>query len=148
MSKPHWTFEGFVTDAGNRVVQQWFWGDIGSDERDDIRTRIGYIENIERNLWKEPHFKSFGDIGEIRKKTPGGALRIYGYFPKERPHVFVFLYGDMKKSDKDKQGVETARLRLKKLQQGRGTTHGFDFEEESVGEVSPEQDDETPPSIQ
>jgi hypothetical protein len=148
MSKPLWTFEGFETDAGNQVVQEWYWSDIGIDQRDDIRTRVAYIENVEQNLWKEPHFKFFGDIGEIRKRTPVGALRVYGYFPADRPHVFVILNGDLKKSDKDRQGVETARLRLKKLQQGRGRTHGFDFDEKPANEIPPEQDDETPSSIQ
>ena len=127
MVKPLWSFEGFVTEALNRVVQGWYWDDIGIDERDDIRDRVNHLGNVERHLWKEPHFKFLGEIGEIRKKRPNGALRIYGYF--SNPHVFVFLNGTLKKTNHDKQGMDTALMRLKKLKQGTGTTHEFDFEE-------------------
>jgi hypothetical protein len=148
MGEPLWKFEGFETDAGNPVVQDWFWDDIGDDERDDIRSRVNYLSNLPRNLWKEPHFKWLGKIGEIRKSTTKGALRLYGYFPVDRPGVFVLLNGTIKKSNKDNPGIETAELRRKKLQQQRGATNGFDFEERPTSEMPPEQSDEKPSSIQ
>jgi hypothetical protein len=148
MSKPLWTFEGYVTNAGNRVVQKWYWKGIEIDDRDDVRIRTSFLGGLQRNLWKEPHFKWFGDIGEYRQTTPVGALRIYGYFPEERPAVFVFLCGVVKKSKKDNEGIDTARLRLKRLKQGIGGTHEFQFEEEPAGKDSSEQGDEDAPSIQ
>lgn len=132
MGKPLWRFEGFITAAGNRVVQDWYWHEIGIDDREDIRDVVNYLANVERHLWQEPRFKSLGDIGELRKKTDHGALRVYGCF-RDELYLFVFLNGELKKANKDRQGIETARLRMKKLNQKVGTTHEFDFEEESAG---------------
>jgi hypothetical protein len=142
MSKPLWTFDGYETDAGKAVVQRWYWDALNIDERDDIRLRTSLLADLQKNLWKEPHFKSFGDIGEYRQSVQGGALRIYGYFPVERPTVFVFLLGTVKKSKKDAEGIDTARLRLKRLKQGIGRTHEFEFEEEPPRKNPPEQSDE------
>ena len=89
MGKPLWMFEGFVTDAGNRVVQNWYWG-LDVDDRDDIRDLVNYLGNVERHLWQEPRFKTLGTIGELRKKTDHGALRVYGCF-RDEPYLFVFL---------------------------------------------------------
>jgi hypothetical protein len=98
---------------------------------------VNHLGNVERHLWQEPRFKSLGDIGELRKKTDHGALRVYGCF-RDESYLFVFLNGELKKTNKDKQGMDTARLRLKKLNQKVGTTHGFDFEEEPTGTNPPE----------
>lgn len=136
MSKPLWRFEGFVTAAGNRVVEDWYWG-LDVDDRDNIQDLVNYLGNVERHLWQEPRFKSLGDIGEIRKKTDHGALRVYGCF-RDEPHVFVFLNGELKKTNKDNQGMDAARLRLKKLNQKVGTTHEFDFEKEPTRTNPPE----------
>src|SRR6185437_11264802 len=124
MSKPLWTFEGFVTAAGNRVVQDWYWNDIGDDDRDNIQDRVRYLENVPHHLWKEPYYENLGDFGEIKKKTPRGALRIYGL---QKGYRFVFLHGVLKKTTNDKQGKATASGRLQKLKQKDGSTHVFKF---------------------
>ncbi|MHB1700944.1 MAG: hypothetical protein ACYCSN_12595 [Acidobacteriaceae bacterium] len=129
MGKPLWTFEGFVTDALNQVVQDWYWDELTIDERDLIRDRIAHLENVKGHLWKEPYFEDFGDIGEIKKKsTPRGALRIYGV---RRGNIFLMLNGVLKKTKKDSIGTELARKRLKRLMNGQGSTHGFNFKEKS-----------------
>ena len=79
----------------------------------------------------EPRFKWFGDIGEVRKNVSTGALRVYGYFPEDLS-VFVFLLGVVKKTSKDREGVDAARTRLKRLKNGNGDTHEFDFEERTT----------------
>jgi len=88
------------------------------EERDAIRDRMKYLVNVKKNLWMEPRFKWFGDIGEVRKSVSAGALRVYGYFPDGLP-VFVFLLGVVKKTTKDHVGVDVARTRLKRLKNGR-----------------------------
>jgi hypothetical protein len=135
MSKPLWTFRGFVTAADNRVVQEWYWSDIGEDDRDLIRDRVGYLKNVKHHLWKEPYYENLGEFGEIKKKTPRGALRIYG---EQDGYTFVLLYGILKKKTNDKQGKKTAGERLKKLKQKEGSTHVFKFKEKSDPEDSEE----------
>ena len=76
MEKPLWKIEGFITAAGNPVVQSWYWDEIGIEERDAIRDRMKYLVNVKKNLWMEPRFKWFGDIGEVRK-----SLRILPRWP-------------------------------------------------------------------
>jgi hypothetical protein len=135
MGTPLWMFEGFVTAAGNRVVEDWYWDEIVRDDRESIRDIANYLANYKKTLWVEPRFKNLGDIGEIRKGTDHGALRVYGEF-HEQWAAFVFLNGELKKTTRDKQGIEKARLRSKRLKQGEGTTHGFDFEKRFGGEVA------------
>jgi hypothetical protein len=135
MGKPLWMFEGFITAAGNRVVEDWYWDEIVQDDRESIRDIANYLANYKKTLWVEPRFKNFGDIGEIRKKTDHGALRVYGEFHDLRA-AFVFLNGELKKTTKDKQGIEKARLRSKRLRRGEGTTHEFNFEKRFGGEAS------------
>ncbi len=126
-----WTFEAYETDAGNRIVQEWYWEEICLDDRDLIRDRIRYLKNVGRHLWKEPYFESMGELGEIKKRsTPRGALRIYGCFREGA--VFLFLHGVLKKARKDKKGINTSKLRLRKLQAEVGRSHEFEFKERST----------------
>jgi hypothetical protein len=131
---PLWTFEGFVTPAGNRIVDDWFHDELGEDERDLIRDRIYYLKDVERHLWRRPGFdKLDGDLNEIRKDVPGGGtIRIYGYFPSGKRHSFVLLEGRYKDKKNDKAGKRIAEDRLKQIKQGMGSTHGFNFEERTL----------------
>lgn len=139
MDNIEWRIEGVETSAGNCVVQKWYWNDLNDDERDAIRDRINYLTKLPRTLWKEPPFKWFGEVGEVRIRTSKGPLRIYGYFPSDA-NVFVFLDGRYKEKDKDRSGKKTVEQRLKSLQKGTGRTHEFDFEDKS-GEEGPEVED-------
>src|SRR5579863_4437192 len=119
MEKSPWKLEFFVTAAGTKIVQKWFWNETTLEERDALRDRANYLVNLEKNLWPEPYFKWFGDIGEIRGRVSTGALRAYGYFDEDR-RSFVVLNGVVKKSNKDKEGVELARTRLRRLRSKEG----------------------------
>lgn len=137
MGKSIWTFEGFETEAGNRLVDEWFHEELSVDERDLIRDRINYLANVERHLWKRPGFDKLEDeLHEIRKNCPGGTIRIYGYFPSGQRHRFVLLFGHYKTKNNDRLGKKAASDRLKLLKQGKGCTHEFDFEERTSGEDS------------
>jgi phage-related protein len=131
MSEPAlWTFRGYVTAAGNEVVQQWYDG-LQIDERDLIRDRVNYLKDVERYLWRRPGFDKLGDeLNEIRRDVEGGTIRLYGYFPAERHH-FVILHADYKTQRNDRSGKKIAHDRLKLLKRGIGSTHEFNFEEES-----------------
>lgn len=138
MSAPPWKIEGFVTPAENRAVQEWYWDEAGEEGRRAIRTRMRYLENLHRTLWKGSEFKWLGDIGEVRKRISTGALRVYGFFPDDSR--FVFLLGNIKKKDNDQDALKTARKRKKQLLNGEGSTHEFDFSErttEGTSEGSP-----------
>ncbi len=131
MGNKLWTFDGFVTDAGTAIVQEWYWQDLTLDDRDYIRDRISKLENVERTAWRRPGFdKLDDDLCEIQKTTPSGVIRIYGYFPPERHH-FILLYGHYKKATNDKKGKRIALGRLKLLKQKIGGIHEFKFEERS-----------------
>lgn len=137
MSEPLWTFEGFVTDAGTRIVEHWYHEELSVDERDLIRDRIRYLQNVERNLWRRPGFDKVKDeIHEIRKDTSTGWIRIYGYFHPQKRHCFVLLHGHDKDDKNDKPGKRMASDRLKLLRQGKGRTHEFSFEERPAGKNS------------
>lgn len=132
MSAPPWNFEGYVTAAGNRIVQDWFWNEANDEERGALRDRANYLANLKKTLWMEPYFKWFGKqgYGEIRKRVPRGALRVYGTFADDRG-AFVFLFGHTKKATKEPEGMDAAEKRLKRYLKGESTTHGFDFEDKS-----------------
>jgi hypothetical protein len=143
MDKPLWTFRGYTTDAGNRLVQEWFHERLSIDDRDLIRDRIRHLKEIERHLWIRPGFdKLDDDLNEIRIKTPAGPIRIYGYFPPGERHCFTLLHGLYKTANNDKAGKRVARERLKLLKQGIGDTHEFDFEERTSSEDSSGQEDQ------
>ena len=135
---PLWKFEGFVTPAGNRPVDDWFHFGLSEDERELVRYRINYLKEVERHLWRRPGFdKLDAELNEIRKDIPGdGTIRIYGYFPPDRRHHFVLLEGRHKDKKNDKAGKKLAEERLKLIKQRRGTTHEFDFEERTPKEDS------------
>jgi hypothetical protein len=136
MSAPPWKFEGFISAAGNRLVQEWYWDDreCGEDGRNAIKTRINYLMYLPKSLWKKPEFEWFGDLGEVRKSVPTGALRVYGFFPDEMR--FVFLLGNVKKKDRDKDAIKTARQRMKRLANGEGYTHEFVFAERTSDSIT------------
>jgi hypothetical protein len=50
MDKLLWKIEGFVTAAGNPVVQNWFWDEIGEEERDALRDRMNHLTMVEKRL--------------------------------------------------------------------------------------------------
>jgi len=143
MDKLLWKIEGFVTAAGNPVVQEWYWDEIGIEVRDALRDRMNYLTTVEKHLWKKPLFEWFGDIGEVKKRVSTGALRVYGYFPDDS-NTFVFLHGVVKNKTKDHEGTDLAKMRLKRLKNGEGSTHEFNFEERASSEDSTGQKDQGP----
>jgi hypothetical protein len=125
-----WTFFGYVTPGGGRVVQEWF-DSLEDEERDEIVDSLAYLRKQPRHLWKEPGFEAFDpDISEIKVKV--GALnrthRIYGAFwPPGRRHSYTLLIGKNKKVDNDRRGKKEARKRLSKLERKEATVHEFSF---------------------
>jgi hypothetical protein len=66
---PLWTFRGYMTEAGNSLVQEWFYGELSIDERDLIRDRVNHLKYLERHLWRRPAFdKLEDDLNEVRIK--------------------------------------------------------------------------------
>jgi hypothetical protein len=48
----------------------------------------------------------------------------------------VFLLGVVKKKTKDREGTKLAKMRLKRLKNGEGNTHEFNFAERTSSEDS------------
>ncbi len=145
MGEPLWKIEGFVTAAGNPRVQEWFDDEISETDRNALRDRMRYLAEIKRTLWKEPYFEWFNalGIGEVKVRVPTGAMRVYGYFPDDT-NRFVFLCGVIKKKTKDRDGIDTALLRLKSLKKGEGKTYEFDFSERDAAQDSEGENSESP----
>ena len=137
MGKSLWSFRGYVTDAGARAIQRWYWDDLDIDERDLIRDRVNRLKDVERHLWGKPGFAPLGEgLHEVRRDTRAGPIRMYGFFPSDRHH-FTILSADHKKVKNDKAGKKIAMDRWKLLRRGIGSTHELDFEEEFSREDSP-----------
>jgi phage-related protein len=141
MAEPLWKFDGYVTAAGKATVRHEYLTVFDEDERDAIRDRVRYLKHLPKNLWTEPPFKHFGgDFGEIRDTSPRGALRVYGQFIAN--DKFLLLHACIKKKNKDKDGVDKAKLRLKEFNKKNGGASEFNFEEEPSKQDSSEQGDE------
>jgi hypothetical protein len=140
MGKPSiWTFEGYKTPAGGKIIQDWFDYELDEDERDAIRDEVSYLVNVERHLWVRPRFdKLDGEICEIRCKCnmKNKVLRLYGFFP-ERRHHFTILHGGEKKKGNDRAGKRIALDHLSLIKQGKAGRHEFDFEEKPNPKNSP-----------
>jgi|ERR1017187_2943076 hypothetical protein len=129
-NEPIWTFYGFCSAAGNRLVQEWF--DVCDQElKDEIIDSLRYHENVERHLWKRPGFDELGGegISEFRFKAIGTWWRIYGDYGPKR-HEYTFLHGDEKKVGNDKAGKQIAKERKKLLAQGKASVHEFRWKED------------------
>jgi Phage derived protein Gp49-like (DUF891) len=133
-----WQFLGFESVGDGRVVQDWF-DNLPDDVRDEIRDLLGYLEKMTDRLWKKPEFDPLagaGGISELRPKDVsvevGGRIeaktyRIYGFFPKDRPHTYIFLCGKRKDVKNDEPGKRVAKRRLEQLIRGEATVHKFEF---------------------
>lgn len=125
-----WTFYGFRTGGGGRIVQAWF-DDLSDAEKDEIRDTLGYLQQLHLSEWKYPRFEPLGNgLSEIRFKV--GALniwiRIYGMFwpPKER-FSYTLLHGSGKKAKNDRRGKKEATRRKRLLENNEATIHEFEF---------------------
>lgn len=126
-----WAFCGYVTPAGNREVQEWFWAQ-DEEVRDEIVDVLTYLQKLPRHLWRLPEFDAFDpDISEIRIKvgSVNRLYRIYGTFwPVGERYHYTFLLAKNKKVNKDKRGETEARNRLKRLRSGEAVVHIINFE--------------------
>jgi hypothetical protein len=133
-----WQFLGFESKEG-RLVQAWFDG-LHEDVKDEIRDLVvTYLSKLTNKLWRRPEFDLLdgaGGISEIRPKEVSvekdgeietETYRIYGFFPKDRRHTYVFLHGTRKGMKNDGPGKRIARDRLRQLEQGKATVHEFSF---------------------
>ena len=133
MSKPTLcTFASYVSEAGGRLVQEWYDG-LPDTERDEIQDTLNYLASIPPWQWKRPEFdKLEAPLHEIscRASETNHWIRIYGVFDKTQRGRFIFLIGNAeKKVRNDKNGKAAAIERFRKLEQGKASTHEFVIEE-------------------
>jgi hypothetical protein len=128
MSEPLWTFAGYVTEAGGRVVQEWYDG-LPEEEHDELQDTLLYL--LVTKDWRRPKFdKVTHPLHEIRSKANqrNHEIRVYGAFSSEVRKQFTLLYGnEAKKRSADHAGQEVSLKRLSLLNQGKASTHEFDI---------------------
>ena len=139
MGEPLWKIEGFVaTAAGNPRVQEWFDDEISETDRNALKRPDAVPCGRSSGLYGKSRISSGSvrlGIGEVKVRVPTGAMRVYGDLPDDT-NRFVFLCGVIKKKTKDRDGIDTALLRLKSLKKGEGKTYEFDFSERDAAQDS------------
>jgi hypothetical protein len=124
MSKPPlWTFAGYITEAGGRILQEWY-DTLPENQYEDFQDQLNYLADTE--VWKRPEFdKVAPPLHEIRINE----TRVYGVFHPGRRRCFLFLHGvTAKKKKHDKKGQDVALAHLALLKQGKARTHEFVIE--------------------
>ncbi len=126
------SFAGYVSEAGGELVQEWYDGLQEEEERDEIKDTLNYLASIPPTQWKRPEFdKVDSPLHEIGCKASkkNRWIRIYGVWDPRQRGRFILIYGnEEKKVRNDKHGKNSARDRLKLLDQGRASTHEFVIE--------------------
>jgi hypothetical protein len=136
-----WSFFGYKSPTGNKLVQEWFNG-LPIEARDVISDAIGGIQAIPNHLWVRPLFDHLDDgISEFR--IDSGAIsrkfRIYGYFgPSSSRQTYTFLLGADKKRAHQQHEQDEAKKRMKRVERGEVKVHEFDFESGNDEEVQEE----------
>ncbi|MFC5864265.1 type II toxin-antitoxin system RelE/ParE family toxin [Acidicapsa dinghuensis] len=125
------TFAGFVSEAGGRLVQEWY-DDLPEEEKEEIQDTLNYLASIPPAQWKRPEFdkldKGLHEIG-CRVCAKNHWIRIYGIFDPQRRGRFIFLYGNAEKKVKnDTRGKNKSLERASLLKQGKASTHEFVIE--------------------
>ncbi len=126
------SFAGFVSEAGGRLVQEWYDG-LSESAREELQDTLNYLAAIPPWQWRRPEFdKLQAPLHEIRCKDSetNHWIRVYGAFDKKVRGRFIFLYGNAEKKVKnDKAAKKLALARFALLEQGKATTHEFVIEE-------------------
>lgn len=130
-TKWRWQFLGFESVEEGQTVQVWYNG-LPEEVKDEIRDLLTYLGKMTDRLWRKPEFDGLAGAGGISELRPYGKIesetyRIYGFFPRDRPHTYIFLHGTRKGMRNDKPGKQIAARRLEQLEQGAATVHQFEF---------------------
>lgn len=125
---PPCTFAGFVSGAGNPIIQKWYDG-LPDEEREELQDTLNYLSAMPISSWKRPEFdKVRSPLFEIRCKAnqKNHIIRVYGVFdPKVRGRFIMLAGNEGKKKSKDLETQKNALSRLKLIRQGKASSHGF-----------------------
>lgn len=126
MAEPIWSFYAYVSEAGRRLVQDWY-DSLPDDEHDELQDNLNYLAVTAD--WRRPRFdKVDTPLHEIRSKAhlANHAIRVYGVFDPNVRRRFLMLYGNSaKKKGRDSDGQRTALDRWSLVKRGKATTHEF-----------------------
>jgi len=143
MSKPPpATFEGYVTEAGGKIVQSWF-DSLPIEEYEALQDRFNTLSSTPITEWKRPQVdKVHPPLVEVRAKAnrANHEIRVYGAFDDKVRGRFILLNGnEAKQKSYDKDGQDLALKRLSLLKAGKASTHEFAFEKgaSGTGEAQP-----------
>jgi hypothetical protein len=139
---PTATFVGYETEAGGKIVQEWYDG-LSQIDREELIDTINYLLPMPVTEWRRPEFDKVDyPLIEIRCKSTQAnhSIRMYGVFDEQIRGRIILLNGtDAKKRDKDKSGQKVALDRLTLLKSKKGKTNEFHFEKKPVGKSPAQQ---------
>jgi hypothetical protein len=125
---PLCSFAGYVSEAGKRIIQNWY-DSLPEQEHDEVQDTLNYLAETPIPLWKRPEFdKVKPPLHEVRCKAnqKNHVLRVYGIFdPKVRGRFIMLAANESKKADHDSATQQLALDRLSLINQRRASFHGF-----------------------
>ena len=126
MAEPIWSFSAYVSEAGGRLVQDWY-DSLSDEEHDELQDTLNFLAYTPD--WRRPHFdKVTQPLHEIRSKAheANHEIRVYGIFDPNVRRRFLMLNGTTaKKKDVDRKGQDVALNRLSLVTQRKAGTHEF-----------------------
>jgi hypothetical protein len=125
-----WTFYGFETPAGNRLIRDWIVG-LPDEARYELIDILVLMKTRPHDEWPAEHFKPLEDaLSEIRFRGADCNWRIYGYFgPDGYKQPYTFLVGTEKKVSNQRDAKQLAKDRRSQIQHGAAKVHAFSFED-------------------
>jgi hypothetical protein len=127
---PPATFFGFVSQAGGKLVQDWYDG-LPQIESDEVLDTVNTLRSVPCTEWKRPSFdKVSHPLVEIRCKAnqTNHEIRIYGVFDdKVRSRVIFLAFNECKKKNKDQATQDLALMRLALIRARKASIHEFRF---------------------
>jgi hypothetical protein len=95
-----WRFMSLEDTRGRDTFTRWLDKEVDRGQRKGveaaIRTTLRFLRFSQKDQWKEPHFKWFGEIGEVRSDFGNVEYRPLGCNGPE-PDQFTILLGAYKK---------------------------------------------------
>src|SRR5579884_2960212 len=95
-----WRFMSLADHQGRDIFERWLEKEVDRGQRKGvetaIRTTLRFLRFSRKELWREPHFKWFSEIGEIRSDFGNVEYRPLGCNGPE-PDQFTIVIGAYKK---------------------------------------------------
>ena len=68
MGKPLWTFAGYISEAGGRIVQEWY-DNLPIEEHEELQDQLNHLASAEK--WTRPDFDK---VASPSSRSPGQGI--------------------------------------------------------------------------